>query len=125
MKLGTMISDIVQSLFRRTATQQYPFERKEAPKRLRGKLHWNAEKCTGCCLCSKDCPANAIEVVMVDKVSKRVVFRYHADRCTYCAQCVCSCPQDALRLSPDEWELAATDKQSFTICYGDEANVER
>lgn len=125
MKLGTMLSDVFRSLFRRTATRQYPFERQPGPPSLRGKLHWDAEKCTGCCLCSKDCPAKAIEVVLVDKAEKRMVVRYHADRCTYCAQCVFSCPQNALQLAPDEWELAGTDKQLFTICYGDAADVEQ
>lgn len=124
MKLGTMLSDVFHSLFRLTATRQYPFERKQAPERLRGKLHWDAEKCTGCSLCSKDCPANAIEIIMVDKVAKRFVVRYHLDRCTFCAQCVLSCPQDALSLSCDEWELADTNKQPFTIYYGADANVE-
>jgi formate hydrogenlyase subunit 6/NADH:ubiquinone oxidoreductase subunit I len=124
MKLGTMLSDVFHSLFRRTATRQYPFERKQAPERLRGKLYWDAEKCTGCCLCSKDCPANAIEIIMVDKAAKRFIVRYHLDRCTFCAQCVLSCPQDALRLSRDEWELADTSKQSFTLYYGEDADVE-
>jgi formate hydrogenlyase subunit 6/NADH:ubiquinone oxidoreductase subunit I len=124
MKLGTMLSDVFRSLFRRTATRQYPFERKPAPERLRGKLYWDAETCTGCSLCSKDCPANAIEIIMVDKAAKRFVVRYHLDRCTFCAQCVLSCPQDALRLSHDEWELADTSKKPFTIYYGEDADVE-
>jgi formate hydrogenlyase subunit 6/NADH:ubiquinone oxidoreductase subunit I len=124
MKLGTMLGDVFRSLFQRSATRQYPFERKETPARLRGKLYWNAEKCTGCSLCSKDCPANAIEVIMVDKATKRFMVRYHLDRCTFCAQCVLSCPQDALWLSRNDWELAETDKQPFTIYYGAEADVE-
>lgn len=124
MKLGTMISDIFRSLFQRTATRQYPFEHKQTPERLRGKLHWDAQKCTGCNLCSKDCPANAIEVIMIDKATKRFIVRYHMDRCTFCAQCVLSCPQDALKLSSEEWELADTRKEPFTIYYGESDDVE-
>ncbi len=124
MRLGSMFSDVFRSLFRHTATRQYPFERQPAPDRLRGKLTWQADKCTGCSLCSKDCPANAIEIILVDKAAKRFVVRYHLDRCTFCAQCVLSCPQDALKLSSEAWELASTDKQRFTITYGDEADVE-
>jgi formate hydrogenlyase subunit 6/NADH:ubiquinone oxidoreductase subunit I len=125
MKIGAMVGDVFRSLFRRPATRQYPFERKAAPARLRGKLHWDAEKCTGCQLCVKDCPAQAIEVVMMDKADKRFAVRYHLDRCTYCAQCVISCRPGALVMSNDEWELAATTKEPFTVYYGDEADVER
>jgi NAD(P)H-quinone oxidoreductase subunit I len=125
MKIGAMVGDVFRSLFRRPATRQYPFERKAAPARLRGKLHWDAEKCTGCQLCVKDCPAQAIEVVMMDKADKRFAVRYHLDRCTYCSQCVISCRPGALVMSNDEWELAATTKEPFTVYYGDEADVER
>jgi len=124
VKIGAMLGDVFGSLFRRPATRQYPFERRKAPERLRGKLHWDAEKCTGCLLCVKDCPANAIEVFMVDKATKRFAVRYHLDRCTYCAQCVVSCRPGALQMSSDEWELAATCKEPFTVYYGDDADVE-
>lgn len=125
MKVGAMLSDVFRSLFRRPATRQYPFERKEAPDRLRGKLHWDPEKCTGCLRCVRDCPASAIEVFMVDKANKRFVMRYHLDRCTFCAQCVVSCRPGALEMSNKEWELAGTSKASFTVFYGDETDVER
>ncbi len=125
MKLGAMVGDVLRSLFRRPATRQYPFVRKDAPERLRGKLQWDPEKCTGCLLCVKDCPAEAIEVIMVDKENKRFVMRYHLDRCTFCSQCVVSCRAGALAMSNTEWESAATDRNSFALCYGDEADVKR
>jgi formate hydrogenlyase subunit 6/NADH:ubiquinone oxidoreductase subunit I len=62
---------------------------------------------------------------MVDKASKRFVMTYHLDRCTFCAQCVHSCAQNALELASGEWDLAATNKEQFTLCYGDEADVQR
>jgi NAD(P)H-quinone oxidoreductase subunit I len=125
MKIGAMIGDTVRSLFRRPVTRPYPTVREDAPERLRGKLLWDAEKCTGCSLCVKDCPAQAIEIVMVDKADKRFVVHYHLDRCTFCSQCVVSCRTGALTMSNDDWELADTDKARFTLCYGDEADVAR
>ncbi len=125
MKLGAMLGDVFRSLFRRPATRQYPFERKAAPERLRGKLQWDPEKCTGCLLCVKDCPAEAIEVIMVDKADKRFAMRYHLDRCTFCSQCVVSCRPGALAMSNAEWELAALNRDSFALCYGDETDVKQ
>ena len=96
-KLGTMLGDVMRSLFRSPATELYPFVRKPSPDRLRGKLVWEPEKCAGCMLCVKDCPSDAIELIVLDKVKKRFVLRYHADRCTFCAQCVVSCRFDCLQ----------------------------
>lgn len=124
MKIGTMLQDIVTSLFHRPATEQYPFEKRAAPPRTRGMLHWNPEKCTGCCLCNKDCPANAIELITLDKKAKQFVMHYHPDRCTFCGQCVESCRFDCLEMSSEEWELAATSKESFTVTYGRDEDIE-
>jgi len=119
-----MLGDVLQSLFRRPVTRRYPFEWKAAPGRLRGKLTWNPERCTGCALCNKDCPSNAIELITLDKKSKRFVMRYHVDRCTFCAQCVENCRFDCLGMSSEQWELAALSKEPFTIYYGKDADVE-
>ena len=124
MKLVTMLGDVMRSVFRRPATQQYPFERTPTPANLRGKLIWTPEKCVGCQLCVKDCPALAIELLTVDKATKRFVMRYHADRCTYCAQCVQSCRFGCLGMSNEQWELAALSKEPFTILYGNDTDVD-
>jgi formate hydrogenlyase subunit 6/NADH:ubiquinone oxidoreductase subunit I len=123
MKFSTMLKDVLRSLWQRPITEKYPFEKRPAPERLRGKLHYDPEKCTGCCLCSMECPADALELITLDKKEKRFVLRYHVDRCTYCAQCVQNCRFACLEMSPEEWELAATSKEPFTIYYGDEADV--
>lgn len=125
MKIGIMFRDISSSLFKRPITELYPFERKDAPARLRGKLSWDPESCTGCGLCAKDCPANAIEMHVVDRKGKRFVMEYHADRCTFCAQCVHSCRQGSLSLSNEDWELAALTREPFTIYFGDPSDVEK
>ena len=123
MKITTMLQDVLRSLWKRPFTEQYPFEQRPAPERLRGQLHFDPEKCTGCCLCMKECPADSIELITIDKKAKQFVLRYHIDRCTYCAQCVQNCRFECLDMSPEEWELAATTKEPFTIHYGDEAHV--
>jgi NAD(P)H-quinone oxidoreductase subunit I len=124
MKIGAMLGDVTRSLFRRPFAEKYPFERRQAPERLRGRLYWNPEKCTGCSLCNKDCPANAIELITLDKANKRFVMRYHIDRCTFCAQCVQNCRFKCMEMSSEQWELAALNKEPFTVYYGNDADIE-
>lgn len=124
MKIGAMLGDLARSLFQHPATRRYPFERLAAPTRLRGALRWNPERCSGCGMCVKDCPANAIELITLDKATKRFVLRYHVDRCTFCAQCERTCNFGCLTMSNDQWELAALDKQAFTVYHGADADVE-
>ncbi|MCA9986740.1 MAG: 4Fe-4S binding protein [Anaerolineales bacterium] len=123
MKRVTMLLDVLRSLWQRPFTRRYPFEKSPAPERLRGRLHYDSSKCTGCCLCSRECPSQALELITVDRKAKRFVLRYHADRCIYCSQCVQNCRFNCLEMSPQEWELAATSREPFTVYYGDEADV--
>jgi formate hydrogenlyase subunit 6/NADH:ubiquinone oxidoreductase subunit I len=123
MRLATMLGDVLHSLFSRPVTEKYPFERRAAPDRLRGKLHWNPEKCTGCALCDKDCVSNAIEFITLDKATKQFAIRYYVDRCTFCGQCAQSCRFKCIEMVHDQWELAALSKEPFTNYYGTETNV--
>lgn len=123
MKIGVMLPDLVNSLFKEPVTERYPFERRSTPARLRGKLEWDPSKCTGCQLCVKDCPSEAIELVVIDKASKRFTMRYQVDRCTYCGQCVENCRFNCLSMSSEEWELAALSKDPFEMMYGRDEDV--
>ncbi len=120
-----MLGDIVGSLFKRPVTERYPFVKTTPPERLRGKLRWNPEKCTGCALCTKDCPSNAIELITLDKKAKKFVVRYHADRCTYCSQCVENCRFGCIEMSHEEFELAALQRQPFEVMYGRDEDVQK
>lgn len=124
MAIGTMFGDIIRSLFRRPATQLYPAERTATPPRMRGRLHFDPENCVGCGLCSKDCPADAIELITLDKKAKRFVIRFDVGSCTFCGQCVTSCRFNCLEMSPEEWELAGFETGSFVSYYGNETDVE-
>jgi formate hydrogenlyase subunit 6/NADH:ubiquinone oxidoreductase subunit I len=125
MKLGVMLSDVLNSLFKKPVTQKYPFERTATPERLRGKLVYDPAKCSGCMLCVKDCPSNAIELVTIDRAAKRFVMRYHIDRCTYCSQCVENCRFECLGMDSKDWEMAVLDKKAFEVHYGREEDIEK
>ncbi len=123
MRIGAMLGDISRSLFKRPVTELYPFERRPAPERLRGQLAFDPAKCTGCKICVRDCPAKAIDIVVVDKATKRFVMKFHTDRCTYCAQCVVSCNFHALSMSHERWELAALSRDPFSLTFGRDEDI--
>ncbi len=124
MKIGSMFGDILRSFFEKPVTLRYPLERSHSPERLRGALIWNPEKCTGCGLCAKDCPSDALEVIILDRKAKKFVLRYNVDRCTFCAQCVQNCRFDCIQLSNDRWELAALSKERFLVYQGSQENID-
>ena len=123
MKIGSMFKDILVSFFSAPVTEKYLFEKPETADRFRGKLHFDPSKCTGCNLCSKDCPANALQIVIIDRAAKRFVARYNVARCVYCGQCVQSCKFKCLGMSKDDWELAALHKETFEVKYGREEDI--
>ena len=119
MRIGSMLSDIMRSLVRRPFTERYPFVTRPSPERTRGRLEWDAGKCTGCMLCAKDCPADAIRVTVVDRAARKFTFAYRTDRCIYCSQCVVSCKPGALSMSSERWHLSSTSKEAFSVLYDD------
>ena len=124
MKIA-LFTDLARSAFRRPVTERYQFEKRPAPLQYRGRLTWSPEGCTGCMLCVKDCPAEAIDFFTLDKASKRFVFRYHTDRCTFCGQCAYSCRFDCITLDDEAWELAGGDREAFVLTYGRPEDVAR
>ncbi|MCR4391751.1 MAG: 4Fe-4S binding protein [Candidatus Acetothermia bacterium] len=64
------------------------------PPRFRGRIAYDHDKCIGCQLCIRVCPAKVIQ--FRPEVKK---IRMHVARCTFCAQCVDACPVGALALS--------------------------
>ncbi len=123
MKLGSMLKDVLTSLFRPPVTEKYPFEKAPTPERFRGQLFYDPSKCTGCGLCVKDCPSKAIELITLDRAAKRFVVRYHMDRCTYCGQCAVNCKFKCMGMNNDQWELAALKREAFEVYYGKDEDI--
>lgn len=60
----------------------------------------DGDLCSGCKLCAKVCPANAVRVQTVfrDGEDPSVSFELSEDRCVSCGLCVEACPENALKL---------------------------
>lgn len=94
----------IKHLFRSSTVSQYPEQRLNTSRRIRGnELIWSKEKCTGCATCAKTCPQGAIEIVTSTNLveNKYRVEKYEIDTgyCIQCALCVEACPFQALFLS--------------------------
>jgi NAD(P)H-quinone oxidoreductase subunit I len=91
----------IRHLLRRPVTVQYPEQRLNPSRRMRGnELVWSQEKCTGCGTCAKTCPLGAIEIVTAANLieNKYEVEKYEVDTgyCIQCGLCVEACPYQAL-----------------------------
>ena len=101
----------IRHLFRHPVTVQYPEQRLNTSRRIRGnELIWDNIKCTGCGTCAKTCPQGAIEIVTSTNLAenKYVVEKYQVDTgyCIQCGLCVEACPYEALFMgySYEQWD---------------------
>ena len=91
----------IRHLFRHPITSQYPEQRLNTSRRIRGnELIWDNIKCTGCGTCAKTCPQGAIEIITSVNLeeNKYTVEEIEVDTgyCIQCGLCVEACPYAAL-----------------------------
>ncbi len=104
---GKMLKEVLCSLFRKPVTVLYPHVKMEMPVGFRGAIKFSPDKCSGCKLCMRDCPTNAITINKVGE--KQFECEIDLGKCIYCGQCVDSCFKKALEVTRD-MELAQAGK---------------
>jgi formate hydrogenlyase subunit 6/NADH:ubiquinone oxidoreductase subunit I len=109
---GRMLQLILESIFQKPSTINYPKDKSGKIKDFRGAISFDASKCIGCKLCMKDCPSNAIIIKQIGE--KQFEADIDLAKCVYCGQCADSCPKKAIGIT-DEFELAALDKNKLKV----------
>ena len=137
-----MVFELIRQLFRKPATNKFPVKYTpksvtalmekvesgkvkinppvEIPPDYRGKISYDRDKCVGCGICVKVCPAKAIELVPDEKavifhekegarLAAPMKIKIYVSRCLFCSQCVDVCPRKCLSMS-SEFLLANTNK---------------
>ena len=105
----SMLPQIVKNLFSKPATRKYPYEKRAAFERSRGKITFDQTKCDHCGDCQRLCPAGAIEV---DAKAKKI--EYDKFRCVYCWVCAENCLQGAIK-AENEYACPALEKSKTTF----------
>ncbi len=91
----------IRHLLRHPITVQYPEQRLNTSRRIRGnELIWDNIKCTGCATCAKSCPQGAIRIItsVTPEENKYQVEKIEVDTgyCIQCGLCVEVCPFEAI-----------------------------
>jgi len=107
-----MEKELLKSAFSKPATIAYPFEKRPVKKGHRGKHSYDELKCTGCGMCSRVCPAFAIEMKGLGPKCEGIKVNLNA--CLFCQQCEDYCPTGAIKLTED-YELAVINKADGTL----------
>jgi len=104
----------LKQMFKPKFTRQYPEEKWDPPTAFRGRpvlvqAENGIERCVACGLCSRVCPALAIEVQAsetptLEKERYPVKFEINMLRCIFCGFCEEVCPEEAIVMS-DEYIL--------------------
>ena len=118
---GKIARLLLQSLFKKPATLNYPADHSGMPEGFRGKLKFDPAKCIGCKMCMRDCPSGAIEVRKVGE--KEFELEINLAKCIYCGQCVDSCLKKALEIT-SEFELAKLDRTQLKVIFNAAPKVE-
>lgn len=108
----------LKNMLRPKVTLQYPEQKFTPPSSYRGRPvlvqeNSGTERCVACGLCSRVCPALAIEVqaaeTELEKERYPQKFEINMLRCIFCGFCEEVCPEEAIVMSKD-YELVFTNR---------------
>ena len=107
--MPSFLNVLLQNLISGPATDPFPFGETFTPKRIRGRILVDPERCLGCGMCRHVCAAGAIHL---QKDSKGWTITIWQDSCCLCRSCVTYCPMSAMSIDPD-WHSAHAEEDKF------------
>lgn len=117
----------LKHLFEKDITVQYPEEMPDLPKRYRGCLEFEFEKCIVCGLCARSCPNDVLHLDTAkdenSKKKKLITYTIDLQYCMFCNICVENCPADCLHFSHN-FELSQYNRDDIKIVYNRPAGMD-
>lgn len=107
--MAKMFSLVMKNFFNKPATRLYPYNKRKAFERTRGRIYFDNTNCLYCGICSRKCPADAIKV---DR--KNSTWELNAFRCITCGECVNGCPKKCISMK-NERRHSSANKKVITI----------
>ncbi|MDZ4710732.1 MAG: NADH-quinone oxidoreductase subunit I [bacterium] len=113
------LGSTLKQMFKPKFTRQYPEEVWTPPASYRGRPVLvqeddGTERCVACALCSRVCPALAIEVQAgeTEQTKERYPEKFEINmvRCIFCGFCEEVCPEEAIVMS-DDYELVFSSQE--------------
>ena len=118
----------LKHFFRRPITTQYPEQRLNVSRRIRGnQLVLDKNACNACSACSRACPVNCITIVTSRDENKKLrldKFEQDIGICISCGLCVESCPIKCLFMSCD-YEKSSYSRKTFILTGEDLVHSEK
>lgn len=88
-----MLGNILNNLFSKPATRNYPAEKREPFGKARGRIDMDIDTCIFCGICNRKCPSDAIVVNRNEKSWEIDPFK-----CIICGECEEVCPKKSIRM---------------------------
>lgn len=106
-----MLKKSLSNVFKSSYTENYPEVPRETPKNFRGKISLDKEKCIGCGMCVRTCPAEGVTKRVEDE---HVIIEFNLGSCTFCSLCADMCPKGAITLT-NEFSVVAENEEELIV----------
>jgi len=110
--MSSFLNILLKNVLGGPSTDPFPFGPTFEPKRLRGRVVIDPDKCMGCGMCKNSCVAGAIDITK-DAESKGWTITVWQDSCCLCASCRTYCPMKAVDIVPD-WHSAHFEEDKYS-----------
>ncbi len=102
---------LFRNLTQGPSTDPFPFGATFTPKGLRGRIAFDAARCSGCRMCEHVCAGGAIRF---DPTPEGLQFTLWHNTCTFCGLCEHYCIPKAIHLTED-WHLAHRQEDKYRM----------